>query len=80
MKAKTTFLNLLLIASGVEVPFEFSHAERLLNMKNSGWALPENSKYLFENGKLVKVLSSGGKSYNISGISGIFKEMEIVNA
>lgn len=62
MKAKTTFLNLLLIASGVEVPFEFSHAERLLNMKKSGWALPENSKYLFENGKLVKKQPRGGNS------------------
>lgn len=63
MKAKTTSLNLLLIASGVEVPFEFSHAERLLNMKNSGWALPENSKYLFENGKLVtKKQPRGGDS------------------
>ncbi len=42
--------------------------------------IEDNSALVFENGKLVKVLSSGGKSYNISGISGIFKEMEIVNA
>jgi hypothetical protein len=63
MKAKTTSLNLLLITLGVEVPFEFSHAERLLNIKNSGWALPETSKFVLENGKLVaKKQPRGGDS------------------
>jgi hypothetical protein len=35
-------------------PFAWEHAERLLNAKyNKGlWALPANSKYKLENGKL----------------------------
>ena len=48
MNAKTTTVTLE--ANGVTQEFEFSHAERLLDMPhNGGWKLPENSKYVFVN-------------------------------
>lgn len=35
--------------------FEVSHAERLLSMANNGgWQLPNNSKYVFENGSITR--------------------------
>lgn len=46
MNAKTTTVTL--VANGVTREFEFSHAERLLQMpRNGGWELPENSNYEF---------------------------------
>lgn len=35
---------------GVKVDFEVDHAERILAMRNSGWHLPEDSEYSYENG------------------------------
>ncbi len=46
MNAKTT--KVTLVANGVTREFEYSHAERLLQMPNNGgWHLPENSKFEF---------------------------------
>lgn len=45
MGAKRT--TIILSADGITREFEFSHAERLLRMPNSGWRLPETSKYEF---------------------------------
>lgn len=47
MGAKQTFVTLS--ADGVTRAFEFSHAERILNMPNSGWRLPDESKFEFVN-------------------------------
>ena len=43
MSAKTTLVTL--VAGEVTREFEFSHAERILRMPRSGWALPEGSKF-----------------------------------
>ena len=45
MSAKQTFVTLS--ADGVTREFEFSHAERILKMPNSGWRLPDESQFEF---------------------------------
>ena len=45
MSAKQTFVTLS--ADGVTREFEFSHAERILKMPNSGWRLPDDSQFEF---------------------------------
>lgn len=45
MSAKQTFVTLS--ADGVTRTFEFSHAERILKMPNSGWRLPDESQFEF---------------------------------
>ena len=50
--AKETKVTLNCPALG-DREFEVSHAERLLSMpKNGGWKLPDNSKFVFENGSI----------------------------
>ena len=59
MNAKTTTVTL--VAGNVIREFEFSHAERLLQMpKNGGWHLPENSKYEFVNNGLQRRANKKG--------------------
>lgn len=41
--------------------FEVTHAERLLNFRNSAWRLPENSEYRFENGSIIRHTSKRSK-------------------
>lgn len=51
MNAKSTTVTLQ--ANGVTRSFEFSHAERLLQMpRNGGWELPGDSKFEFVNNGL----------------------------
>ena len=51
MDAKTTFVTL--VVGEQKQDFEFSHAERLLRMRNNGgWHLPEGSKFVFEDNAL----------------------------
>lgn len=46
MNAKTT--TVLLVAGDMQRGFEFSHAERLLRMRNNGgWKLPADSPFEF---------------------------------
>ena len=53
MKGKTTQVTLVVPAHGIRQDFEISHAERLLGMvSNGGWELPEDSKYVHDNGNL----------------------------
>ncbi len=53
MKAKTT--RVTLVAGELTKDFEFSHAERILQMKrNGGWHLPEGSKFVFEDNALYR--------------------------
>ncbi len=53
-KCKTTMITLNCPALG-DRQFEVSHAERLLAMPiNGGWHLPENSKYVYENGSIAR--------------------------
>lgn len=58
-KKRETLVILEVAKIGKQQEFEFSHAERLLNMgvvMSGGWALPEDSKYTYtkENGLRVK--------------------------
>ena len=53
MNAKTTTVTLVVPEHNMSQDFEFSHAERLLGMRNNGgWQLPKDSKYEFKNGSL----------------------------
>ena len=53
MNAKTTTITLVVPEHNKSQDFEFSHAERLLGMRNNGgWQLPKDSKYEFKNGSL----------------------------
>ena len=47
-------VSLVCLATGKETAFEADHAERILNIRNSGWALPEKSEYKFEDGTLSR--------------------------
>ena len=50
---KTTMVSLVCIATGTTTDFEVSHAERILAIRDSGWALPEDGDYeLREDGTL----------------------------
>lgn len=51
MEAKITMVTLVCATlNNVTQDFEFSHAERLLRMRNNGgWQLPTDSKYEFVN-------------------------------
>ncbi len=47
-------VSLVCLATGTETAFEADHAERILNIRDSGWALPEKSEYQFEDGTLSR--------------------------
>ena len=48
-------VSLVCIATGTETDFEVSHAERILAIRDSGWALPEDGDYeLREDGTLSR--------------------------
>ena len=51
---KVTMVSLVCLATGKETAFEADHAERILNIRNSGWSLPEKSEYKFEDGTLSR--------------------------
>lgn len=52
---KTTMVSLVCIATGMKTDFEVSHAERILAIRDSGWALPEDGDYeLREDGTLSR--------------------------
>ena len=42
---KTTMVSLVCIATGTKTDFEVTHAERILAMRDRGWALPEDGDY-----------------------------------
>lgn len=47
--------DVILVAGEQSRSFEFSHAERLLRMRNNGgWHLPEGSKFEFRDNALYK--------------------------
>ena len=48
-------VSLVCIATGTTTDFEVSHAERILAIRDSGWALPEDGDYeLREDGTLSR--------------------------
>jgi hypothetical protein len=50
--AKATTVGLKRLFDGEVQEFEVSHAENILKMKDSGWALPEGSEYEYKDGTL----------------------------
>ena len=46
---------------GVKEEFEVDHAERILAMRNSGWHLPSDSEYKYENGTISRADKTEGK-------------------
>lgn len=60
--AKETMIGLLCEATGEVTEFAVDHAERILAMRDSGWALPEDSEYkLGEDGTLSRGSKKQGK-------------------
>lgn len=60
--AKETQIGLVCVATGDVTEFEVSHAERILAMRDSGWAIPEDSDYqLGEDGSIVRRDKKKGK-------------------
>lgn len=54
-------VSLVCIATGTTTDFEVSHAERILAMRDSGWALPEDGDYeLKEDGTISRRDKSKG--------------------
>ena len=47
-------VSLVCLATGTETAFEIDHAERILNIKDSGWAIPEKSEYEFKDGTIIR--------------------------
>ena len=39
---------------GVKREFDIEHAERILRMRRSGWVLPKDSQFIFENGTISR--------------------------
>lgn len=60
--AKVTQVKLLCLANGEVTEFAVDHAERILAMKDSGWALPEDSEFeLNEDGTISRRNTKKGK-------------------
>ena len=52
---KTTMVTLVCIETGTTTDFEVSHAERILALRDSGWALPEDGDFeLREDGTISR--------------------------
>jgi hypothetical protein len=60
--AKVTEVSLVCLANGEVTGFAVDHAERILAMRDSGWALPEDSEYeLNEDGTIGRRDKKKGK-------------------
>ena len=60
--AKVTEVSLVCLANGEVTGFAVDHAERILAMRDSGWALPEDSEYkLGEDGTLNRGSKKQGR-------------------
>lgn len=52
--AKVTMVALATEHEGVKREFDIEHAERILRMRRSGWVLPKDSQFIFENGTISR--------------------------
>lgn len=59
--AKVTRIVLATVSEGAKQEFDIDHAERILAMKNSGWYIPEDSKYELVNGSICQRNKGKGK-------------------
>jgi hypothetical protein len=46
---------------GSPTEFEVGHAERILSLSRSGWALPKESDYVLKDGSLIRRGKKGDK-------------------
>jgi hypothetical protein len=51
---KVTRITLVTTNEGAEREFDLDHAERILAMRKSGWEIPKNSEYKYENGSISR--------------------------
>ena len=51
---KVTRITLVTINGGAGREFDLDHAERILAMRKSGWEIPKNSEYKYENGSISR--------------------------
>ena len=59
---KVTKVTLATVSEGATREFDIDHAERILAIPRSGWALPEDSDYeLAEDGTIVRRDKKKGK-------------------
>lgn len=59
--AKTTNVSLVRLIDGQAFDFEVSHAERTLAIRDSGWALPEDSGFEYKDGTITPRDKGKGK-------------------
>lgn len=59
--AKTTKVLLNRQEDGKAFEFEVSHAERILQMRDSGWELPKDSEYEYKDGTITPRDKGKGK-------------------
>lgn len=52
--AKVTTVPLVCIETGDKTEFGIDHAERILNIMDSGWELPEGSEFEFKDGTIIR--------------------------
>lgn len=51
---KQTKVELITVSDGAKRTFDIEHAERILAMQHSGWALPADSEFELKNGTIIK--------------------------
>lgn len=49
---KQTKVELITLSDGAKRTFDIEHAERILAMPRSGWALPSDSEYEYKDGTI----------------------------
>lgn len=49
---KQTKVELITVSDGAKRTFDIEHAERILAMPHSGWALPADSEYEYKDGTI----------------------------
>ena len=54
--------SVVLSSGAIQREFEIAHAERILKMRNSGWILPSDSPFKFENNVIKPKRSKGADS------------------
>ena len=50
--AKVTKVALATVNEGAVREFDIEHAERILAIRDSGWRLPEDSQFVYDNGTI----------------------------
>jgi hypothetical protein len=59
--AKVTRVALATVAEGAIREFDIDHAERILQIPNSGWQLPKDSDFEYIDGTINRINKGKGK-------------------